>query len=148
MNMFYNIISFTYFSQKLCRIWHGISNINSGRCLQLWNSLIGDFHREKADRRTIQRKYESSPFCQNRILPERVMEILEKSSLRLESQRLEEAGPSNLRSEQTECLVSILELGVACSAESPQDRRSMEQVYRELRMIKEKFIKAGLNEIN
>ncbi|CAI9780439.1 unnamed protein product [Fraxinus pennsylvanica] len=68
-------------------------------------------------------------------LPVRVMEILEKSSLRLENQ-----------SEQTACLVSILELGVACSAESPQDRRSMEQVYTESRMIKDKFIKAGLNE--
>ncbi|KAL2553466.1 putative LRR receptor-like serine/threonine-protein kinase [Forsythia ovata] len=79
-------------------------------------------------------------------LPEQVMEMLDKSSLRLENQGVEESGPSNLRNEQTACLVSILELGVACSAESPLDRRSMEEVYKELMMIKDKFIKARLND--
>ncbi|KAL2553476.1 LRR receptor-like serine/threonine-protein kinase EFR [Forsythia ovata] len=43
-------------------------------------------------------------------LPEQLVEILDKSSLREENQRVEEAGPSTLRSEQTACLISILNL--------------------------------------
>lgn len=147
MNMFYNIISFTYFSQNFAAYGMGSQISIQGDVYSYGILLLEIFTERKPTDELFKENMNLHHFVKIG-LPERVMEILEKSSLRLESQRLEEAGPSNLRSKQTECLVSILELGVACSAESPQDRRSMEQVYRELRMIKEKFIKAGLNEIN
>uniref|UniRef100_A0A3Q7FUC1 Serine-threonine/tyrosine-protein kinase catalytic domain-containing protein n=1 Tax=Solanum lycopersicum TaxID=4081 RepID=A0A3Q7FUC1_SOLLC len=42
----------------------------------------------------------------------------------------------NISSEQIKCLVSIFQLGLACSAETPQERINMEQVYRELIIIR------------
>ena len=38
------------------------------------------------------------------------------------------------------CLVSILEIGLACSMESPKDRMEMKEVTRELHLIKSAFL--------
>ncbi|CAN4086565.1 unnamed protein product [Withania somnifera] len=47
----------------------------------------------------------------------------------------------SMNSEQIKCLVSIFQLGLACSAETPQERFNMEQVYRELIIIRDRFLK-------
>ncbi|KAK4735809.1 hypothetical protein R3W88_010070 [Solanum pinnatisectum] len=47
----------------------------------------------------------------------------------------------NISSEQIKYLVSIFQLGQACSAETPQERINMEQVYRELIIIRDRFLK-------
>ena len=38
------------------------------------------------------------------------------------------------------CLVSVLEIGLACSVESPKERMNMEEVTRELHLIKSAFL--------
>jgi serine/threonine protein kinase len=38
------------------------------------------------------------------------------------------------------CLVSVLEIGLACSVESPKERMNMEEVTRELHLIKNSFL--------
>ena len=38
------------------------------------------------------------------------------------------------------CLVSVLEIGLACSVESPKERMNMEEVTRELHLIKNTFL--------
>ncbi|KAK7825527.1 hypothetical protein CFP56_033023 [Quercus suber] len=38
------------------------------------------------------------------------------------------------------CLVSILDIGLACSVESPKERKNMEEVDRELNLIKNAFL--------
>ncbi|KAH0691599.1 hypothetical protein KY289_018957 [Solanum tuberosum] len=79
-------------------------------------------------------------------LPEKVMEILDKTTFHGEMMSKETNGEEyrgSIKKEQMECLVGILEIGVACSAESPRDRLTMSQVYSKLTLIKEKFLGAG-----
>ena len=38
------------------------------------------------------------------------------------------------------CLVSVLEIGLACSVESPKERMNMEEVTKELHLIKSVFL--------
>ncbi len=42
------------------------------------------------------------------------------------------------------CLVSILETGLACSMESPKERMKMEEVTKELHLIKIAFLDSGI----
>ena len=42
------------------------------------------------------------------------------------------------------CLVSILEIGLACSMESPKDRMKMKEVTRELHLIKKAFLSSTI----
>ncbi|XP_047264664.1 LRR receptor-like serine/threonine-protein kinase EFR [Capsicum annuum] len=74
-------------------------------------------------------------------LPEKVMEILDKTVFHGEMTDGEEYWGS-IKKEQMECLVGILEIGVACSAESPRDRLTMRQVHSKLTLIREKFLAA------
>ncbi|CAN4087861.1 unnamed protein product [Withania somnifera] len=78
-------------------------------------------------------------------LPERVMEILDKTAFHDEMMSKATNGEEywdSIKKEQMECLVDILEIGVACSAESPRDRLTMKQVYSKLTLIREKFLGA------
>ena len=43
------------------------------------------------------------------------------------------------------CLVSILEIGLACSMQSPKDRMKMKEVTRELHLIKSAFLGSGIS---
>uniref|UniRef100_A0A7N2LIH2 Uncharacterized protein n=1 Tax=Quercus lobata TaxID=97700 RepID=A0A7N2LIH2_QUELO len=42
------------------------------------------------------------------------------------------------------CLLSILNIGTLCSLESPKERMSMEEVIKELQLIKSAFISLGI----
>ena len=42
------------------------------------------------------------------------------------------------------CLLSILNIGILCSLESPKERMSMEEVIKELQLIKSAFISLGI----
>ena len=42
------------------------------------------------------------------------------------------------------CLVSILNIGILCSLESPKERISMEEVIKELQLIKSTFVGLGI----
>ena len=43
------------------------------------------------------------------------------------------------------CIASILEIGLACSMESPKDRMKMKEVTRELHLIKSAFLGSGIS---
>ncbi|KAH0762013.1 hypothetical protein KY290_018086 [Solanum tuberosum] len=65
-------------------------------------------------------------------LPEKVMEILDKTTFHGAMSKATNSKEywSSIKKEEMECLVSILEVGVACSAESARDRLTMTQVYK------------------
>ncbi|KAI3454331.1 hypothetical protein Pfo_010994 [Paulownia fortunei] len=84
-------------------------------------------------------------------VPDRIVEILDNSALCEEVTGNAETwneGWSNLRSEQRACLIFVLQIGVACSSESPKDRMTLRQVYRELLMIRDTFLDTGFKEEN
>ncbi|KAL2487416.1 Leucine-rich repeat protein kinase family protein [Abeliophyllum distichum] len=64
-------------------------------------------------------------------LPERAMEILDNSALCEEvtgKAKTWHEGWRNLTIEQQECLICVLQIAVACSADLPRDRMTMLQV--------------------
>ncbi|XP_028119927.1 probable LRR receptor-like serine/threonine-protein kinase At3g47570 [Camellia sinensis] len=69
-------------------------------------------------------------------LPDRVMETVNPCIL------LEH----NTRRWIKDCMVSILQIGVACSMESPRDRMEMGSVISELHKIKNTYMNEGLNQ--
>ncbi|KAM3319435.1 hypothetical protein P3S67_006635 [Capsicum chacoense] len=77
-----------------------------------------------------------------RALPKGVMELLDRRALDCEmtgkATNEKECG-ANLNKQQVECLISVFEIGVACSAESPRDRLTVRQVYSKLTLIREEF---------
>ncbi|KAK6148199.1 hypothetical protein DH2020_019111 [Rehmannia glutinosa] len=80
-----------------------------------------------------------------------VIEILDNSALCEEVTGNAETwneGWSILSNEQRSCLVYVLRIGVACSSESPNDRMTMRQVYRELVIIRDTFLDNGFKQEN
>ncbi|MCD7456260.1 hypothetical protein HAX54_031041 [Datura stramonium] len=78
-------------------------------------------------------------------LPEKATEILDKTAFHGDMTSKATNGEeywASIKKEQMECLVGILEIGVACSAESPRDRLTMRQVYNNLTLIRENFLGA------
>nr|XP_033513859.1 putative receptor-like protein kinase At3g47110 [Nicotiana tomentosiformis] len=78
-------------------------------------------------------------------LPDRAMEILDKTALNGDIMPKPTNGEeywASMKKEQMECLVRILDIGVACSAESPRDRLTMRQVYSKLTQIRQDFLGA------
>ncbi|XVE69402.1 hypothetical protein DITRI_Ditri09bG0149600 [Diplodiscus trichospermus] len=72
-------------------------------------------------------------FAENGI-PEKLMEILDPTL------QLEEGEGGNGREKVEQCIVSILKIGVTCSAEQPRNRMNMTEASRSLQGIKDKFI--------
>ncbi|WMV54201.1 hypothetical protein MTR67_047586 [Solanum verrucosum] len=70
-------------------------------------------------------------------LPDQIMDIVDGSALC--GEMTGEDANKNISSEHIKCLVSTFQLGLACSAETPQERINMEQVYRELIIIRDRF---------
>ena len=54
------------------------------------------------------------------------------------------ANLSQMDANMHKCLVSILEIGLACSIESPKERMKMEEVIRELHLIKNAYLSSGI----
>ncbi|KAL2533059.1 putative LRR receptor-like serine/threonine-protein kinase [Abeliophyllum distichum] len=82
-------------------------------------------------------------------LPERARDILDNSALCEEvtgKAKTWHEGWRNLTIEQQECLICVLQIAVACSADLPQDRMTMHQVDGEFSMIIDSFIHTGLYE--
>ncbi|KAL2553484.1 Leucine-rich repeat protein kinase family protein [Forsythia ovata] len=82
-------------------------------------------------------------------LPERAMEILDNSALCEEvtgKAKTWHEGWRNLTIEQQECLICVLQIAVACSADLPQDRMTMCQADREFSMIIDSILHSGLDE--
>ena len=56
---------------------------------------------------------------------------------------IEEGNISHISAHQQKCLVSVLEIGVACSKESPNERMNIGDVSRELQHIRKAYLEAG-----
>ncbi|KAG5617712.1 hypothetical protein H5410_017536 [Solanum commersonii] len=70
-------------------------------------------------------------------LPEKVTEILDKTTFHGAMSKATNSKEywGSIKKEEMECLVSILEIGVACSAESARDRLTVTQVYMDWRKM-------------
>ncbi|CAL5426845.1 unnamed protein product [Camellia sinensis] len=76
-------------------------------------------------------------------LPDQVMGIVDQSALHKESvgKAINNSSCWNdIRSEQLECLISVFQIGVACSAEVPQNRMDTQQILRELLSVRVKYL--------
>lgn len=88
-------------------------------------------------------------------LPESLMQIIDPNLITAETQETnsgrtateEERELSNSNGNLSEmsakarsCVVSVLEIGIGCSAESPKGRMSMEDVSRQLHLIRKTFL--------
>ncbi|KAG8369430.1 hypothetical protein BUALT_Bualt14G0012900 [Buddleja alternifolia] len=68
--------------------------------------------------------------------PDGVMEIVDPSI---------QIGPAGISTKITDCLSSILSIGVACSNEMPKNRMSMIEVVSELKKIRNRYLAADLS---
>ncbi|PON76726.1 Tyrosine-protein kinase [Parasponia andersonii] len=92
-------------------------------------------------------------------LPERLVQIVDssllpretdKTTLRREHGRnyINDGGFDNLNKISThlqKCFVSVLEIGLACSRESPNERMSMGDVIKEIQHIKNAYLGIGIH---
>ncbi|KAF7142864.1 hypothetical protein RHSIM_Rhsim05G0207900 [Rhododendron simsii] len=80
-------------------------------------------------------------------LPERVMEIVDSRMLLEEPTEAEnDAQKERVRRDKIrECLVSLVRIAIACSAESPSERMNIKDVIIRLMKIKEVFLGVGIH---
>ncbi|XP_058181813.1 probable LRR receptor-like serine/threonine-protein kinase At3g47570 [Rhododendron vialii] len=85
-------------------------------------------------------------FCKE-ALPERVMEIVDSRMLLVEPIEAEnDAQKERVRRDKIrECSVSLVRIGIACSAESPSERMNIKDVIIGLMKIKEVFLGVGIH---
>ncbi|PON49395.1 Mitogen-activated protein kinase kinase kinase [Trema orientale] len=71
-----------------------------------------------------------------------VVEIVDQSLLQEEIENIEEVNSpsSSSRSKEIECLTSLLQVGIACSAYSPRDRKNMREIVLVLFSIRDKYL--------
>ncbi|KAJ9167434.1 hypothetical protein P3X46_022088 [Hevea brasiliensis] len=82
-------------------------------------------------------------------LPERLVEVVDPTlvSREISDEEFEDAEEinsyenlSHVTTKVKQCLLSVLEIGVACSMESPMERMNMNDVNRKLHLIKDAFL--------
>ncbi|PON42469.1 Tyrosine-protein kinase [Trema orientale] len=92
-------------------------------------------------------------------LPERLVQIVDSSLLPRETDEtavrrehgrnyINDGGFENLNKISThlqKCFVSVLEIGLACSGESPNERMSMGDVIKEIQHIKNAYLGIGIH---
>ncbi|XP_077218011.1 uncharacterized protein LOC143852505 [Tasmannia lanceolata] len=82
-------------------------------------------------------------------LPERVMEIIDTALLVEDEDNQATKNNGNDFNKRPfimqECLVSVLNIGVVCSAESPRERMEMTDVAKEIKVMREIFLGVGIH---
>lgn len=77
-------------------------------------------------------------------LPESLMQIIDPNIITATEEERELSNSNGNLSEMSakarSCVVSVLEIGIGCSAESPKGRMSMEDVSRQLDLIRKTFL--------
>lgn len=77
-------------------------------------------------------------------LPESLMQIIDPNLITATEEERELTNSNGNLSEMSakarSCVVSVLEIGIGCSAESPKGRMSMEDVSRQLHLIRKTFL--------
>ncbi|KAA8519380.1 hypothetical protein F0562_013636 [Nyssa sinensis] len=81
-------------------------------------------------------------FCKM-TFPERVEELVDSCLLVEEINEVmtnKARNPTQLRGKRVECLLSIIQIGIACSAESPGERMKIQDVIKNLHQVKQLFL--------
>ncbi|KAJ8629216.1 hypothetical protein MRB53_022539 [Persea americana] len=82
-------------------------------------------------------------------LPEQVMEIVDQNLLSVEFEGLDESQThTNAKSKLEKCLISIITVGVACSAISMKDRMDIEDATVKMQCIRDLYLGVGINDTN
>ena len=63
-----------------------------------------------------------------------------ENEIQTDEETLDIVNLCNIDANLHKCFVSVLELGLACSMESPKERMNMEEVTREMHLIKNAFL--------
>ncbi|XP_058068321.1 probable LRR receptor-like serine/threonine-protein kinase At3g47570 [Magnolia sinica] len=78
--------------------------------------------------------------------PEQVMEIIDPRLLSEYSEAIQDGeNHNNLRDRMHGCLVSLVSVGVSCSAESPKERMKMKNVVIEMHEIRDLYLDVGIH---
>ncbi|XP_058089363.1 probable LRR receptor-like serine/threonine-protein kinase At3g47570 [Magnolia sinica] len=78
--------------------------------------------------------------------PEQVMEIIDPRFLFEDTEAIQDSeNRNNLRNRMHDCLVSLVSIGVLCSAESPKERMKMRDVVMEMHAIRDLYLEVGIH---
>ncbi|XP_058109265.1 probable LRR receptor-like serine/threonine-protein kinase At3g47570 isoform X3 [Magnolia sinica] len=78
--------------------------------------------------------------------PEQVMEIIDPRLLLEDAEAIQDnENGNNLRNRMHDCLVSLVSVGVSCSAESPKERMKMKDVVIEMHEIRDLYMQVGIH---
>ncbi|XP_058089376.1 probable LRR receptor-like serine/threonine-protein kinase At3g47570 [Magnolia sinica] len=78
--------------------------------------------------------------------PEQVMEIIDPRLLLEDAEAIQDSeNHNNLRNRMHDCLVSLVSVGVSCSAESPKERMKMRDVVMEMHAIRDLYLEVGIH---
>ncbi|XP_077216638.1 uncharacterized protein LOC143851178 [Tasmannia lanceolata] len=79
-------------------------------------------------------------------LPEQVMEVTDPVLLEEANADVNDYKKcSNMRSKMEECFVSVLRIGLACSADQPRERKEMGDVVDEISVIRDMYLEVGIH---
>ncbi|XP_058099601.1 probable LRR receptor-like serine/threonine-protein kinase At3g47570 [Magnolia sinica] len=80
-------------------------------------------------------------------LPDRVMEIADPRLLLEEVQALnsDQEQQHNARTKMQECFASVVEIGIACSVESPNERMEMKEIVAKMHATRELYLGVGIH---
>ncbi|XP_027182290.1 LRR receptor-like serine/threonine-protein kinase EFR [Coffea eugenioides] len=87
----------------------------------------------------------------NRALHEQVSQIVDPSLLsegRNENSRITRGEETNNGGREIDCIISLLKIGLKCSAKLPNDRMHMNEVVRKLHLIKDVFLSVRAQQEN
>ncbi|XP_058070975.1 probable LRR receptor-like serine/threonine-protein kinase At3g47570 [Magnolia sinica] len=78
--------------------------------------------------------------------PEQVMEIIDPTFLFKDTEAIQDSeNRNNLRNRMHNCLVSLVNVGVSCSAELPKERMKMRDVVMEMNAIRDLYLEVGIH---
>ncbi|XP_058109239.1 probable LRR receptor-like serine/threonine-protein kinase At3g47570 [Magnolia sinica] len=77
--------------------------------------------------------------------PKQVMEIIDARLLLEDSEATQDReNHNNVRNRMHDCLVSLIRVGISCSAESPRERMKMRNIATEMHAIRDSYLKVGI----
>ena len=74
---------------------------------------------------------------------ERIMEVMDPAMFSQDDDFM--YGEKTVRKSITECLVSVVALGLACSVESPNERLNMSSIAAQMHSVKNVFLQFGVH---
>ncbi|XP_058087492.1 probable LRR receptor-like serine/threonine-protein kinase At3g47570 [Magnolia sinica] len=79
--------------------------------------------------------------------PKQVMEIIDPRLLLEDAETIQDSeNHNNLTNRMHDCLVSLVNIGVSCSTETPKERMKMRDVVMEMHAIRDLYLKVGIHQ--